>query len=56
MIGAACDRCNQLGVCVVGAVNDGKCSLRWSPCGGRVQMGVQASRFVTISLHVICFL
>ncbi len=30
MIGAACDRCNQLGVCVVGAVNDGKCSLRWS--------------------------
>ncbi len=21
---------DQLGVCVVGAVNDGKCSLRWS--------------------------
>ncbi len=34
-----CDKCNQLCVCVcvVGAVNDGNCSLRWSATVSVVQ-------------------
>ncbi len=32
-----CDQCNQLGVCVVSAVNDVNCSLRWSATVSVVQ-------------------
>ncbi len=35
-------------VCVVGAVNDGKCSLRWSATVSVVQESMWWTRFVTL--------